>query len=228
LLVLGTVDVLVALGDALLFTPLVGVFAVLSEVLPLLGSGGASAASDLLSTAASSAVGAPLFVGEFGCYAAAAFLDCPAFVRDMAAGLDAGLAAGWTQWDYAPQWTDDLKDGFNLEDLSVTEGVAGGYAARAAFLSASERPHVRAVAGTPSAVTVAQGSATVTYVVGSSTAAAATTDIFFNQTAACGAGAAAHIATSSGVTCAFDASHSLVSCTNSASAGSTVAVQVYC
>jgi hypothetical protein len=58
-----------------------------------------------------------LLQAQFGCNAEAKYMNCSRWVQSMASSIDNILAAGWTQWDWAPQWNARTKDVFNLEDV---------------------------------------------------------------------------------------------------------------
>lgn len=89
--------------------------------------------------------GMPLFIGEFGF--SPMIGRAAAFRRDIYAALDQTFT-GAAQWNYTPQWTPDLKDGWNLEDFSIVDQTG---ALRANFVP---RPYPQATAGTPGALTV--------------------------------------------------------------------------
>ncbi len=86
------------------------------------------------------AMGAPLFIGEFG-----TFRDSPsalAAMRDQCAAMDAALAAGWTYWDFNP----DLATNQNLE-IDTMSLIDGGKEHPA--MDVLVRAYPRAVAGEP-------------------------------------------------------------------------------
>jgi endoglycosylceramidase len=84
--------------------------------------------------------GVPLFVGEFG--AAAQTLNVEAYVRTNYERLDETLASG-AQWVYTPGWTEERKDGWNDENLSIATPAG---VPRANF---TPRPYPRRIAGAP-------------------------------------------------------------------------------
>ncbi|KAI9364936.1 glycoside hydrolase superfamily [Zopfochytrium polystomum] len=214
---------LVAFLDGSLFSD-EGLVTLLKVVLPTLPSGTDDAVAALAATA-SGTFDAPLLVGEFGCEPGSAYMDCAAWVAGLAASADAALAAGWGQWVWEGQWTPTLRDDFNLEDLSVTEGVSGGWATRATFLGG--RPLVRAVAGTPTNITSSATGVAVQFTVGSAVAGAAT-ELFFDQAAACGVGKAATLVADASLTCGVDVDAAIISCTSSAASGTSVYLSVSC
>lgn len=63
----------------------------------------------------------PLFIGEFGSPENA--LDLEFFLDEFYAAMDTNQASG-AQWLFAPQWTNELKDGWNHEDLSSVDNQA--------------------------------------------------------------------------------------------------------
>ena len=83
----------------------------------------------------------PLFVGEFGMFAA--FERVSAYVQREYENLDVLLANG-TQWNYSPRWSRTNKDGWNGEDLNIIERETT--APRPNFRI---RPYPRATAGLP-------------------------------------------------------------------------------
>jgi endoglycosylceramidase len=87
-----------------------------------------------------SAWGVPWFVGEFGAKPTTG--NVGGYLAAVYDGLDAALVGG-AQWVYTPGWTAAGKDGWNDEDLSVSEGTG---ATRANFVA---RAFPRRVAGTP-------------------------------------------------------------------------------
>ncbi|MEJ2445175.1 MAG: cellulase family glycosylhydrolase [Exilibacterium sp.] len=60
----------------------------------------------------------PLFIGEFG--TPEKTLDLEFFLDEMYAAMDKYQVSG-AQWVFAPQWTEDKKDGWNHEDLSSVD-----------------------------------------------------------------------------------------------------------
>jgi hypothetical protein len=82
----------------------------------------------------------PHFVGEFG--ADASTQGVAAYIAALYDALDAALASG-TQWVYTPGWSVAAGDGWNQENMSVSDdrgNVRANFAARA---------YPRRVAGTP-------------------------------------------------------------------------------
>ena len=60
----------------------------------------------------------PWLLGEFGMHADA--VNVEAYMDLQYARLDENFASG-TQWNYTPSWTEETKDGWNDEDLSVVD-----------------------------------------------------------------------------------------------------------
>ena len=60
----------------------------------------------------------PLFLGEFGAHADT--LNGPAYVDLQYERLDDHFASG-AQWNWTPAWTEEERDGWNREDLSITD-----------------------------------------------------------------------------------------------------------
>jgi len=87
-----------------------------------------------------SAWGVPFFVGEFG--ANAHVTNVTGYIASLYDALDAALVGG-AHWVYTPGWTTAGKDGWNGEDLSISEGTG---ATRVNFAA---RAFPRRVAGTP-------------------------------------------------------------------------------
>lgn len=87
----------------------------------------------------------PLFLGEFGAPPNAhRGLD---YVDMLYRRLDEGFHSG-AQWVYTPGWTEEKKDGWNVEDLSIVDG------SRKLRDNFRVRPHPRRIAGEPSAFVV--------------------------------------------------------------------------
>jgi endoglycosylceramidase len=86
---------------------------------------------------------APLFLGEFGMGADVA--GTTDYMREVYDRMDARLASG-AQWNYTPNWDDERKDGWNLEDFNILDRRRGGSSARPNF---EPRPYPRATAGVP-------------------------------------------------------------------------------
>jgi endoglycosylceramidase len=81
----------------------------------------------------------PLFIGEFGTHGDT--VNAKDYLELHYDQLDKYLASG-AQWNYTPKWTDQDKDGWNREDLSIVNGQGG---LRDNF---TPRPHPRRFAGT--------------------------------------------------------------------------------
>lgn len=64
------------------------------------------------------AFNAPLFVGEFG--APADGQRSSAYIDEFYTQFDARLISA-AQWNFTPHWTQDKKDGWNLEDFSIVD-----------------------------------------------------------------------------------------------------------
>jgi endoglycosylceramidase len=64
----------------------------------------------------------PLFVGEFGTHGDT--VNAPAYLELHYDQLDAHLASA-VQWNYTPKWTEQEKDGWNHEDLSIIDANGG-------------------------------------------------------------------------------------------------------
>ena len=60
----------------------------------------------------------PLLLGEFGAPATTSNVD--GYMSAMYDWLNKGLHSG-TQWNYTPTWRSDSKDGWNQEDLSISD-----------------------------------------------------------------------------------------------------------
>ncbi|KXS19102.1 hypothetical protein M427DRAFT_53085 [Gonapodya prolifera JEL478] len=208
-----------------LFTPSTGLFPVLA---PTLSAGAPNTDAPMTSMVTDSAAlgSVPVILGEFGCDGAAMFIDCPGWVWSMTSSAETQLAAGYAQWLYAPQWTPQLGDIFNLESLSITTGVQGGFQPRATMMVG--RPHVRKVAGIPTAVQVGRSpiSLSVTYTTSATTNS--TTELFFDVSAACGTTASNIVVTPAAAVCST-AQNPLISCDSSAlPANTAVTVTISC
>ncbi|MBM4377049.1 MAG: cellulase family glycosylhydrolase [Deltaproteobacteria bacterium] len=82
----------------------------------------------------------PLFLGEFGAPPNAhRGLD---YVDMLYRRLDDGFHSG-AHWVYTPGWTEEKKDGWNVEDLSIVDGT------RALRDNFRVRPHPQRIAGEP-------------------------------------------------------------------------------
>ncbi|KXS16130.1 glycoside hydrolase family 5 protein [Gonapodya prolifera JEL478] len=170
----------------------------------------------------------PLILGEFGCDGAATFIDCPGWVWAMASSAEAQLASGWAQWAYVPIWTPQLGDLFNLESLSITTGVQGGYQPRATMMTG--RPHVRKVAGNPTAIQVGKNPVSLSVTFNTvATVSNSTTELFFDDGAACGGLRASNVvATPAGATCSVARKPLLLCDSSGLPAGTAVTISVSC
>lgn len=81
----------------------------------------------------------PMLLGEYGAPAETANVE--GYMDALNQWLNDGMHHG-TQWNYTPTWQEDTKDGWNTEDLSITDDTGA--------LRANFRPRVypQAVAGT--------------------------------------------------------------------------------
>ena len=93
--------------------------------------------------------GVPLMLGEFG--APASTRGGKAYIRQIYDWLDSQFASS-AHWNYTPNWNDQTRDGWNLEDLSIT-GDTGQL--RNNFVV---RPYPVATAGEPLELTVTEQS----------------------------------------------------------------------
>lgn len=100
---------------------------------------------------------APLFLGEFGAPGGTRGAD--AYLTLLASHLNRRFASG-AQWNYTPGWDPTRKDGWNQEDLSITDDHA---ALRPGLFR--PRPYPQRVAGTPVAVEVREATTLSPYAV---------------------------------------------------------------
>lgn len=98
---------------------------------------------------------APLFLGEFGAPAGTRGAD--AYLTLLAQHLDRRFASG-AQWNYTPGWDPVRKDGWNQEDLSITDDHN---TLRPGLFR--PRPYPQRLAGQPVAVGVREGSPLTPY-----------------------------------------------------------------
>jgi endoglycosylceramidase len=96
----------------------------------------------------------PLFVGEFGTHGDTFGGD--AYVALQYDRLDQHLASG-AQWNWTPAWNETDLDGWNDEDLSITDETG---AVRSIF---AIRPQPRRFAGVPTAFEVTEDSVSVNW-----------------------------------------------------------------
>ncbi|MBN2160505.1 MAG: cellulase family glycosylhydrolase [Spirochaetes bacterium] len=82
----------------------------------------------------------PMLLGEFGAPAETAGVE--GYMEAQFDWLDSYWVSS-AQWNYTPGWREDVKDGWNMEDLSITD-VSGN--TRANF---TPRPYPQRIAGTP-------------------------------------------------------------------------------
>lgn len=61
----------------------------------------------------------PMFLSEFG--APAGTVNGPEYIEAQLDWLD-GYWISSAQWNYTPGWREDVKDGWNMEDLSIVDG----------------------------------------------------------------------------------------------------------
>jgi endoglycosylceramidase len=89
--------------------------------------------------------GVPLFLGEFG--APPGSNRAGEYVDELYHRLDGAFASG-AQWVYTPGWTEERKDGWNVEDFSIVDDQGR---LRDNFVP---RPYPQRIAGTPTALDV--------------------------------------------------------------------------
>ncbi len=82
----------------------------------------------------------PLFLGEFGSRPTSNGLD---YLDDLYRNLDATFSSA-ALWGYAAHWTEENKDGWNMEDFSIIDGEGNP---RVQFRP--RRPYARRISGTP-------------------------------------------------------------------------------
>ncbi|MBN2802517.1 MAG: cellulase family glycosylhydrolase [Deltaproteobacteria bacterium] len=82
----------------------------------------------------------PMFLGEFG--APAATENGQGYMEAQFDWLDRYFISG-AQWNYTPGWQKDVKDGWNMEDLSIIDDTG---ALRANFV---RRPYPQRISGAP-------------------------------------------------------------------------------
>ncbi|ORY51086.1 glycoside hydrolase [Rhizoclosmatium globosum] len=87
----------------------------------------------------------PLFLGEFGVSRHAQFIHAKEYLLKVGDEMDARFA-GYAQWTYAPQWTEELRDGWDLEDFSIMNPTTG-FSFNDNFIA--YRPYPKATAGIP-------------------------------------------------------------------------------
>ncbi|KAJ3164399.1 hypothetical protein HK101_000442 [Irineochytrium annulatum] len=223
-LVIAGVDVVKALLSGLLFTPVVGVFPILHDILGNIQGSSLSTVQSYVQVAKTAGKGAPVFVGEVGCPGEAMYMPAQAAMSDFMQSADS-LFMGYAQWNYNPLWTEALKDGWNGEDLSIVSSLSP-VTPRSGFVQ--HRPFPRAVAGTPQSLSISPPSKSpqtlaLSYVTGP---VGGKTEIWFSESGSCG-GKAAKITTTGPVSCAYNAGSSTVDCVNSA-ASAKATVNVSC
>lgn len=89
--------------------------------------------------------GMPLFLGEFGF--SPSIGRGGAFRRDIYGALDHTFTSA-AQWNYTPRWTEERKDGWNLEDFSIVDQNGSR---RTNFVA---RPYPQATSGEPISLSV--------------------------------------------------------------------------
>jgi endoglycosylceramidase len=82
----------------------------------------------------------PIILSEFG--APAGTYHVQGYMEAQFNWLDANWISG-TQWNYTPGWREEVRDGWNMEDLSITDGSGN---TRDNF---TPRPYPQRIAGTP-------------------------------------------------------------------------------
>ncbi|KXS14298.1 hypothetical protein M427DRAFT_499426 [Gonapodya prolifera JEL478] len=184
-----------------------GLFDVLKGLLPVLSPfEGDTIMDGFIKDSQTSLSNAPVFLGEFG--------------------VDNHLAAGWTQWAYIPTWDPILKDRFNYEDLSITQGSQSSYAKRPTMMTG--RPHVRKVAGIPMTISVSKSPVALSLSYNATSVATGLTEIFFDTGAAYGSGIATVAVSRSNAQCGFAANTIVVCDSTNVTVGSIVSVKVSC
>jgi endoglycosylceramidase len=86
--------------------------------------------------------GTPLFIGEFGAVASVKNVD--KYMDEIHDDLNATFASA-AQWSYTPGWTEQAKDGWNGEDLSIATDGRGTYRPQL-FIP---RPYPQSIGGWP-------------------------------------------------------------------------------
>ena len=154
----------------------------------------------------------PLFIGEFGThgdtFGAADYMDL------QYARMDERLASG-AQWNFTPGWDAVDKDGWNDEDLSITDDVG------AIRPNWRVRPYPRRVAGIPSSFSAVGDEVILTWqhIEGSGE-----TRIFVPSEALWGVAAPAMLSSDPNLACAYDMPSKSVICSGPATGDVTVMV----
>ena len=100
-------------------------------------------------------LGAPLFLGEYGAPGGTHRGD--SYLTLLHQHLNRRFASG-TQWNYTPGWDATTKDGWNHEDLSITDDK--GLLRTDVF---RPRPYAQRIPGTPSLLSVREATAVTPY-----------------------------------------------------------------
>ncbi|MBZ0253072.1 MAG: cellulase family glycosylhydrolase, partial [Candidatus Methylomirabilis sp.] len=159
---------------------------------------------------------APWLLGEFGAPGPGG--NARGYVDHLYSRLNATLASG-TQWVYTPGWTEAAKDGWNLEDFSIVDGMG---ATRPNF---RVRPFPRRTAGEPTKLSVRDPQGAVQ----------AGLDYRWEHDPALGATeifapkdlfrAGAPVVKAEGVSCAYDGAGSLLTCASESAGAKRVLVR---
>ncbi|KAJ3012097.1 UNVERIFIED_CONTAM: hypothetical protein HDU68_001383 [Siphonaria sp. JEL0065] len=92
----------------------------------------------------------PMLLGEFGIEREGKYIDPATYTTSIYDALDY-LFVGSTQWAYLPQWTLELKDGWNLEDFSIYNPITNQWNKN--FVP--NRPYPKITAGIPMSLSFA-------------------------------------------------------------------------
>ncbi len=159
--------------------------------------------------------GVPLLVGEYG--AAPDVQNLSGYMASLYDGLDAALASG-AQWVYTPGWTATGLDGWNHENMSISDDAG---APRANF---TPRPYPRRVAGTPSYFFVDTSAAGRSVELGwDHVAAAGATEVFVPARVLFGT-STMRVESASGDQLACSVSGDVVRCTSATSGGKLIRI----
>ncbi|KAJ3329778.1 hypothetical protein HDU76_007149 [Blyttiomyces sp. JEL0837] len=202
-----------------LFTPYIGAFDILADILKAIKVDTDSAIGNL--DKQGSGCGLPFLLGEFGCNQDARFVDAGSYVESIMKSSDKVLGS-FSQWTYQPLWNPTTKDGWNGENFSIVQGLSGPLVPN----HIPNRPYPMATAGTPTSLNITKTSLSYSYV--SSKNNSLLTEIKFNEAGVCGSGKVAKIV-GDGVGCGFLSGRSVVQCgVQSGREGSVVSVGISC
>jgi endoglycosylceramidase len=155
----------------------------------------------------------PLFLGEFGTHGGT--VNAEAYMELHYDQLDQLLASS-VQWNYTPRWTEEDKDGWNREDLSIVDEsgkLRGNF---------TVRPQPQRIGGLPTAFRADEQEVELRW---ENDPSAGTTHFFLPAQHLWGTDTPEVIPDGFGLACSYNSTHSRVSCESTQGGKMTVTVR---